>query len=355
MISQVIKKIRNLWSKEWVLKLISLCLAVMLWYFVGGEDIVEKNVMVPVEVINLPNDLIISNKHKREIEVTVRGPRSLILEMGKDQAARQIDLAKATPGTKVERIENESVPVSRGVEVLRVQPSSIILSLDKLINKEFVINPVTIGSVTPGYVLRDLRIDPSSIAITGPQTVLSQVDVLKTTPINIHGLFESIQLQIPLELDQALIDLIGETSVTADISIGYDTIEKTIKDVPVNVTTNGFPREVDPATVTVTMKIPKMIIAEKMKLTDLFSVTAVEDKAGGGYNRLKVQVVPSSDLTVPLEIISIEPEYVTLVMTPSPEPEVSETTSVPEKAVETAQPEISNKKPKTLNQKKAAE
>ncbi|MBM9603188.1 CdaR family protein [Desulfopila inferna] len=333
MMSQFIKKIQNLWAKGWVLKLISLCLATMLWIFVGGEDIVEKNIMVPVEVINLPKDLIISNKYKNEIEVTVRGPRSLILETGKDQKARQIDLSKATPGTKVENIEIDTIPISRGIEVLRVRPSSIILSLDKLIKKELPINPVTVGSVTPGYVLKNLTIDPSSISITGPQTVLSRVEVLQTTPINIHGLFESVQLQIPLELDPAIVDLIGETSVTADITITYDTITKTIEDVPVNVVVKGFLQKVEPETVTVTMKIPRMIIDEDTKFTDLFSVTAVEDGTANEVDQLRVQVIPSADLTVPLEIVSINPPYVTRV---APPPEIPDTSSLPEAAEESS-------------------
>ncbi len=309
----VIWKIQGLWSKEWVLKFISLCLAAMLWYFVGGEDVVEKNVMVPVEVINMPADLIISNRYKREIEVTVRGPRSLILEMGRDQEPFQIDLSQATPGTKVESVGNEKIPVNRGLEVQRVQPASIILSLDKLIEKEFQINPVTTGEVTPGYILEGLRLDPSTISITGPQTVLSQVEVLKTVPININGLFESVQLQIPLELDAVLIDLIGETSITADISINFDTVEKTISNVPVSVLIDGFLQKVEPAKVEVTLNIPKMIIKKKMDYSSLFTVTAVQENGNEG---LKVQVIPSSELTVPLEIVSIVPDRVELVNPP---------------------------------------
>ncbi len=309
----VIWKIQDLWSKEWVLKIISLCLAAMLWYFVGGEDVVEKNVMVPVDVINMPADLIISNRYKKELEVTVRGPRSLIIEMGKDQRSFQIDLSMATPGTKVESIENDSIPVTRGLDVQRVQPSSIILSLDKLIKKEFQINPITSGNVTPGYILEGLRLDPDSITITGPQTILSQVEVLKTVPININGLFESVQLQIPLELDATMVDLIGETSITADISINFDTVEKTVKNVPVSVLTDGFLQKVEPAKVEVTLKIPKMIIKKKMDFKRLFTVTAV---AENGSDELKVQVIPSGELTVPLEIVSIEPEKVKLVIPP---------------------------------------
>ena len=86
------KKWQKVWSKEWVLKFVSLVLATLLWYFVGGEDIVDKNVMVPIEIINLPRDLVISNQFKKEIEVTVSGPRSAIQEMTNKAAARPINL-----------------------------------------------------------------------------------------------------------------------------------------------------------------------------------------------------------------------------------------------------------------------
>ena len=318
MMSKLINKIQSLWSKEWLLKVISLLVAAMLWYYVGGEDIVEKNVMVPVEVINLPNNLIISNKHKKDIEVTVRGPRSLIMEMGKSQEARQIDLSKAAPGTRVEQIENDSVPVIRGLEVLRVQPSSIILSLDKLIKKEFPVNAVTTGEVKPGFVLKELTLQPESITINGPQTILSQVDVLKTTPINISGLSESMQLQIPLELNDALVDLIGETSLTADLTIGYDTVVRTVRNMPVTVVVKGFVQKMEPAAVDITLKIPKILVEDNMDYTRLITVTAVNEDDSTTGGRLKVRVVPAEGLTVPLEIVIIEPEYVTAVPPPPP-------------------------------------
>lgn len=307
---QELAKSRRLQYKEWILKFVSICLAVLLWSFVGGEDVVEKNVMVPIEVINMPKNLIISNKFKKDIAVTVKGPRSLLLEMEKRVITRQVNLSDATPGTKVIAIENESIEVSRGVEVLRIQPSSIILSLDKLIQKEFSINPVTTGMITPGFVLQNLTLDPDVITFTGPQTVLSRVDVLKTTPININGLFESVQQQIPLDLEPAIVDLIGETSVTANIKIVFDTIEKTFENLPVNVVSDGAPVSVIPDKVSVTMKIPKIISKKKMDYKSLFSVTAVEEGEDSEVSMLKVQIIPGNDLAAPLEVVEIAPQYV---------------------------------------------
>ncbi len=313
MISRFNKKIQKIWSKEWVLKFVSLCLAMMLWYFVGGEDVVDKNILVRVEAINLPNDLIISNKYKREIEVTVRGPRSVLLEMGKDQSALQINLSNATPATRVENIENNAIPVSRGVEVLRVQPSTIILSLDNLIQKELPIKAVTAGDVSTGYQLAELELTPRSITINGPETILSRVDVIRTTPINLQDLFESVQLQIPLELDQRIIDLIGETSVTADITITYETIEKTVPEIPIKVSAGLVTSEISPKIAKVTVKIPKIIYRQDMDYSSLFSVEAVAIEDEELKDRLRLEVVPAEELIVPIEMVAIEPQYVRVI------------------------------------------
>ncbi|MBT8355726.1 MAG: hypothetical protein KJO60_14455, partial [Desulfofustis sp.] len=96
-----LSSIRRFIAKEWVPSLISLFLAVVLLYNVGGEQTVDTSVMIPVEVLNLPRELVISNQFKREIEVSVNGPRSLIAELENRQISRQINLSDATPGTRV--------------------------------------------------------------------------------------------------------------------------------------------------------------------------------------------------------------------------------------------------------------
>jgi hypothetical protein len=145
--------------------------------------------------------------------------------------------------------------------------------------------------------------------------VLSQVESLKTTAINISGLTSSVQQQIPLELDPAIVDLIGETSITVDLIIGLETVEKTITNVPVHVVVDGYLQPVTPDDVKVTLRIPKLILKKDLDYKSLFSLTAV---AKPGEENMKVQVVPAGDLNAPLEVVKIEPEYVTMVKKPAP-------------------------------------
>lgn len=304
------KNIATIFSKSWLLKFISLVLAVILWHFVGGEDRVDKNVMVPIEIINLPRDLVISNQFKKEIEVSVSGPRSLILEMASRAVTRQVDLSAATPGTMVIENDNDHIPVPRGVTVQRVQPSSIILSLDKLVQKKFTVTPRKVGRVAEGYLIKSLKTDPDVITITGPQTILSQFDELYTKAINIDGVRQSGQIQVPLELEPAIVELIGETSVTADLEIGVETTTKTLDDMKVHVVIGGIRREVQPETVKIVAKVPKLILASGEEPKTLLSVSASKEE---GSNSMSVKVTPKANVEMPIEIVSIIPPVVTLV------------------------------------------
>jgi hypothetical protein len=301
---------QHLLSRSWFLKGLSLCMAVMLWYFVGGKDTVDKIVMVPIEIINLPRDLVISSQFKKEIEVTVTGPSSQILDLNNQAVTRQIDLSSASPGTMVIENSIDSIPVPRGIKVLRVQPSSLILSLDKLVQKHFTVIPSISGKVAAGHVLKGLKMNPEVITITGPETLLGQVNQLHTANINVNGMSESQQRQVPLKLDPALVDLIGKTLVTADIQVGLETVERKIMDIPVSATVDGRKRTVRPAVVTVTARIPKTMLNGNGSLKKKFNATVTE---GAGEGKLKVVVVPVDDAGGDLTVVAVEPEFVTLV------------------------------------------
>ena len=295
---------RRFIAREWFPMAISLVLAIVLWSFVGGEKTVDKNVMIPVEVINLPRQLVISNQFKKEIEVAVNGPRSMILEIDNKKITRQIDLSKATPGTTVITNDVDSIPVPRGVTVLRVQPSTIILSLDKLIQKKFPINPVTAGTPSPGYILEGLRMDPEEITITGPETVLSQYQVLRTKVINVTGLSKSVQQQVPLELEPAIVDLIGETTITADISIALETVQKEFKVQLVPLFVDG---ERTLSHVKVFANVPKLLVDQKVDVDAMLTAVVDRDEeAGLGV----VRINQANELTPKIEIFRIEPATV---------------------------------------------
>jgi YbbR domain-containing protein len=258
-------------TRHWLLKLLSLVIGASLWYFVVGEDQVEMAVTVPIEVHNLPADLVIANQYKKDIEVTVRGPRRLIQEMRQQHISRPVDLGKARPGSMVIQNDSNSIRFPQGIAVQRLQPANITLLVDQLVEKEFPITAVTRGKPAAGYVFEEVVLNPARIAVTGPQAYLAQETALKTHQINLDGLHQSSQFQVHLNLSDTLVKLIGETVVQANVVIREAMVRRRVEGIPVNA--RGYGQEgmrIVPPTVTVEADIPELVAQETPEPAMLF-------------------------------------------------------------------------------------
>lgn len=307
--------------KEWALKALSLCLAVFLWYFVVGEDQVDINIAVPIEALNLPADLVISNQYKKDIEASVRGPRSIIKELRHQNITRPVDLSKATPGTMVIKNEAGSIPFPNGITVLRLQPANTTLLIDKLVQKDLPIHPVIEGEPLAGYKLTGVKLKPEKLMVSGPKNILDAHLALKTYVINLDGLSHSTTLQVQLNLSPEMLNLIGETVVSVEISVEERMLRKTVRGIPVNVRDAEKPVKTVPGTVAVEAEIPENLIRDTPELAMLFRASV-----GAKNVQLPGQVeVNVSGVSVPnhapVQIIAIEPD--TVYLQPQPEPKNS--------------------------------
>jgi YbbR domain-containing protein len=246
-------------TRHWLLKLLSLVIGASLWYFVVGEDQVEMAVTVPIELHNLPADLVIANQYRKDIEVTVRGPRRLIQEVRQQHISRPVDLGKARPGSMVIQNDSTSIRFPQGIAVQRLQPANITLLVDRLVEKEFPITAVTRGKPAAGYVFEEVVLNPARIAVTGPQTYLAAETALETHRINLDGLTTSSQFQVHLNLSDALVKLIGETVVQANVVIREAMVRRRVEGIPVNA--RGYGLEAD---------IPELVAQETPEPAMLF-------------------------------------------------------------------------------------
>ena len=307
------KLVRNK-PKNWILKAISLSLAVMLWYFIVGEDQVDVTVKIPIEVLNLPPDLTISNQYKKDIEVAVRGPRSLVAELRNRNISRPVNLSDAQPGTIVIKNDENSIPFPKGITVQRLQPTNITILLDELVQKNFSINPVVEGELAPGYVLQQLYLDPDHLVISGPKNFLEKDLALETYVINLEGLDHSTTLQVHLNLAPAFLDLIGETVVSARLDVREKYSDQTVENIPVNVRELSMPVTVEPDSITVKASIPENLIKDTPELSMLFRASVSINKISAPQ-QISVIVngvnVPGHD---PIMILSVNPKQV--IVTP---------------------------------------
>ncbi len=298
-------------SRNWLLKLLSLAIGASLWYFVVGEDRVDLIVSMPLEIRNLPTNLVIANQYKKDIEVALSGPRRLIQEMRQQNISLPIDLSKAEPGAMVIQNEAKSIPLPQGISVQRVQPATITLLIDRLIQKDFTIKPVTTGKIANGFTLQALTLKPPQITVTGPQSTLEKEQELQTSAINIEGLHQASTLQVHLALNESLVKLIGETVIDVDVAITENMLPRTVKRVMIKKP-GKEPLKFSPSRVTVTADIPETVAKDTPELSLLFRATLVPPKEKTATEaRVEVNAINLPG-HAPIIIKGISPEKVRL-------------------------------------------
>ena len=90
------------------LKIISVLLAFLLWVQVASREPVQRTVMLPVELVNMPLQMEILNDYVKTIEVDIRS------EFGTSAFDRQelavvIDLSDSVPGTEVILLSDQNL------------------------------------------------------------------------------------------------------------------------------------------------------------------------------------------------------------------------------------------------------
>ena len=59
----------ELLSKNWSLKLLALAIALAMWLFVAGQEKSEISLRVPVEITNIPVDLLVVDDVVGDVDV----------------------------------------------------------------------------------------------------------------------------------------------------------------------------------------------------------------------------------------------------------------------------------------------
>lgn len=172
------------------LRVMSLAIALLLWIFVTtekrGEVPSEKVVDAPV-TYNPPPGMIILNPRDR-VRVRVRGGATTIRHVNPYTVDVQVELPHDATGKLEVRIDQDNVLVPEGVEVLSIEPSSLELQLDREVRRLLPVRVRLTGEPAAGAVVSSRpEVQPDQVLAVGPQSLVSSLDHLETSPINLDG------------------------------------------------------------------------------------------------------------------------------------------------------------------------
>jgi YbbR domain-containing protein len=178
-------KIRD-FINNWQYRFLALGLAFLAWYLVSGREKVEIWVDVPLEIINLPPNYLITNGGMlNKIQVRIRGTKALLERVEEKKISYTLDLSDVRKGSNVLVLSPKNLTFPGPLEVVEVIPSRLELVIDELVVKEVPVVVKWEGKVSRYFELTSVQARPKIITIKGPSTLLENIKDIKTKLIEI--------------------------------------------------------------------------------------------------------------------------------------------------------------------------
>lgn len=156
-------------------KLLSVLLALLLWvYVVGvrGPD-TTKSIEAQVMAVNVPQGYVVTGSLPTA-SVTLRGPMSTLWNLTSGYVTPTVDLRGRTGGSFITTIQAQIVGLN-GVTVESIDPKDVNVQLEQLQTLTVPVHAEVSGTLPQSLVLGVLRVEPTSIEVSGPGSLVSQV------------------------------------------------------------------------------------------------------------------------------------------------------------------------------------
>jgi YbbR domain-containing protein len=186
-------------TENWLLKLLAIAFALVLWFFVMGEQNLEKGFAVPLELQGVPDGMVVSNEVPRLVDVRISGPRTVLMNLQANELGLTLDLKELPPGiTSFKRLD-ERFRLPRTLKVTRMAPAVIDVRLERLRNKKVPVRVTLTGDPSEGFYVVSMKATPARVVVSGAESELKSVNEIPTEVIDLTDVKESFSQIVSLD------------------------------------------------------------------------------------------------------------------------------------------------------------
>ncbi len=204
-----LEKIKN--DRRIVVFSVCLLIATGLWFLNALSKNYSTSVFFPVKYINPPEDyfLISAPPEKFELKVRAHGFTLLRHKMTLSAGPVVINLnslrqnsneQRSTTVIPAERLNRIiSGQISNEFTILDISPQTLTLDFDRLASKKVPVKASVQTSFQPQFNLSgEIVLEPESLTVKGPASVLDTVQILKTQYTRIKEIDSDIEMEVPV-------------------------------------------------------------------------------------------------------------------------------------------------------------
>lgn len=241
----------NFISRNFGRKMIAIFFAILVFVKVSNELSEEKVLQdVPITIIKKGSIEVLAYKPET-LEITLQGSRNRLrllsnanvrIEIPVDEIAlNNSGVESGTTRTVNYTITPRDVKTPNGVSVVEIFPSEISIRLDQLKSKEVPVEVSFQGGLPDDYSIGEIRVVPKVVSVSGPGSIIEQIDYLTTKPIILDkGTVDSFSVERVFQIGDKKI-LISPKSVQVSVDVYKAMDTKLFQGIIVNMLTDHTP------------------------------------------------------------------------------------------------------------------
>ena len=184
------------------LKVVSLVLAVIIWFYATGEGQDQITLRVPLQVDPPKAESTIVKGAQQTLRVVFQAPRTLInILSSRDVTAYH----KIEPGVGLGeysfKVSPDDFKLPPGdIRILEIYPPTVAVTLDEVAFKRLKVRPNVQGEPAVGFSISesDILVDPNAVLVQGPRVKLEKIETMDTEPIDVVGRIRSFRRKVKL-------------------------------------------------------------------------------------------------------------------------------------------------------------
>ena len=301
------RSIKGALTKNLTLKVTAIVATLALWFMVTTSHKVEVVKKLPLNYITSA-DLIVSADATRDVEVRFTGPRAFLQEVTQKSYLINIDFRDRKFGHVSYRLYPDLLKLPVGVKVTGFYPSEIATRLEKLKSRTVSVVPSFTGEIPYGYKLKSVNIEPKTVEVTGPESLVTRIEEVFTDVIDLSQITQPMTRNIGIDpkYKEKFKSVSAENfSILLDV-VPY-MVSKTFSDIALRVV-GSKAYLLAHNKVNVVVEGPKVLI-DKLAMQDVRASVDLSFNAPGTYEEEVIVKLPDG-----VRLVSTSPKKIKVVI-----------------------------------------
>ncbi|WP_304353354.1 YbbR-like domain-containing protein [Brachyspira innocens] len=299
------KKVLYYITNRFWIKLLCLLMSFLLFLFVRYQKEYAKDYVTKIEIRNIPSRLLIANQLPENVTITLKGFKDNVYELPTEFSA-YIDLTNASIGSNMYEIYLAG-DIDYSKMNITVSPNKLPIVLDELAYKTVPIEVPTVGVASLGLSVDDIIVNPSNTIISGPKSLISAIDEIKTYNLDLTDKYLDYSAISRLNLPRNIKSDVSRVNVNVIFNKDVERMEFNNIAVNIDNLNSRFNINSDSAFIVnmVVLEANKVLLTNVSLNDILLSIDLKDITNAGVYSNISVE----ANIPIHTKLVQIEPSY----------------------------------------------